>query len=533
MTPPTARRLRRSVAALLALAIGAPLPVVASGPPPAFLPSVDVRTTAIGPAIGGLPFPRDQAYDPIVATHPTDPDRIAVSYHRSLAAGDACRSPAPTAALRVTRNGGRTWRDAPGRPWAGSGRLPNWHATIAWGPGPKGSPARLYWADTTLSGCAFSDHRLSIAWSDDLGATWSPLFVLAGVPSTGEGGYPDIAVDRDPDSPGHGTVYAAINWFPSAGSEPGFRLLASRDFGRTWDGVEVPPVPAPRGFPFAYRIGERLRTAPDGSLIAVWHQTDSTDAGRASIGRSGFGVTRVVYRPGHRPLRGARAGVPAGDVRESGGHRHAARARHHRHAARPAALDRGPGRGPAPPAASSSRCRTTTWSPGRAGRGAPSASAARTMAASPGTGRAIGPLPDVRGRPVSAHKPSLAIAGDVVAVGLHGIVDVPVGTPPDRGPATVGESVAISFDGGETFGAPVAVLRSRWDLESLAGVGNRAGLRDRMEATADGDLVWAFADGRVRGRSRIVVTRIERQPPTLVAGPVRGPEDPRTRRLPV
>jgi hypothetical protein len=149
----------------------------------------------------------------------------------------------------------------------------------------------------------------------------------------------------------------------------------------------------------------------------------------------------------------------------------------------------------------------------------------------------IGPLPSVGGRRISPHKPSLGIAGDLVVVGVHGIVDVPSGTPARRGLATIGESVVVSRDGGETFADPMPALAGRWDLEDLARLGNRAGLRDRMEATADGTLVWAFADGRPGGRSdgaarsRIVVTRVVRVPPALVAGPVPGPHDARLRRL--
>jgi hypothetical protein len=122
----------------------------------------------------------------------------------------------------------------------------------------------------------------------------------------------------------------------------------------------------------------------------------------------------------------------------------------------------------------------------------------------------------VDGRRQSPHKPSLAIAGDVVLVGMHGLVDVPIGTRPGRGLATVGTAVAVSVDGGATFGRPVAVGRGRWDLEGLSRHANRAGLRDRMEAAVDGTIIWAFADGRgaspgasaANGRSRILVARI-------------------------
>ena len=162
------------------------------------------------PEILDLKFPYNDAFDPIVATHPTNPDRIAVSYHYQPPSGSHCGI---IPGLRLSADGGATWHEAGRRPWAGSGRYPNWHATIAWGPGPTPGSGRLYWADTTVSSCQFADHRLSVAYSDDLGQSWSALFVYNAVPATSAGGYPDITVDRDPASPNYGVVYA-----PSIGS---------------------------------------------------------------------------------------------------------------------------------------------------------------------------------------------------------------------------------------------------------------------------------------------------------------------------
>ena len=89
---------------------------------------------------GALAYPRTSAFEPSVATHPTDPDRIAVVYQR-FAGGGTCGL---DTTLRISHDGGATWRTAPGRPYAGSGRGPNIHAVIAWGPGPRPSSARLY-----------------------------------------------------------------------------------------------------------------------------------------------------------------------------------------------------------------------------------------------------------------------------------------------------------------------------------------------------------------------------------------------------
>lgn len=81
-------------------------------------------------------------------------------------------------------------------------------------------------------------------------------------------------------------------------------------------------------------------------------------------------------------------------------------------------------------------------------------------------------------------------------VGLHGLVDVPLGTSPRAGLATVGDYWTGLHDGGLTFGDPRAISSRRWDLEALARAGNRAGLRDRAALTADGRVVYVYGDGR-------------------------------------
>jgi hypothetical protein len=404
---------------------------------------------------------------------------------------------------------------------------------IAWGRGPRPGRARLYWANTTVSGCTFDDHRLSIAWSDDEGETWSPLWTLMSVPATGEGGYPDLAVDRNPDSPAWGTVYAAINWFASPGAEPGFRLVASPDHGATWDEVEVPPIPEPAGFPFAYRIGYRLRPLPDGGLATVFHQVDATDASRARQGRAGFGFAHVRYdrdtgRFSVRDpifLRPTRVNGLAVGTTPAPGTTDTLRLRPRW----TVGLDADPGTGRLLVALADV---DVTPRPGRA-RGSV------RVGRSDDSGRswrwsALPPLPAVAGRPVSAHKPALAVYGGVVVVGVHGLVDLPVGTDPDLGAATIGTAVTISMDGGETFGALTRAGRTRWDLEALARRANRAGLRDRMDVTADGRVVWAYADARPGPGdrpARIRAAYIELGPPPVVA-PVPGPGDARARHLP-
>ena len=56
--------------------------------------------------------------------------------------------------------------------------------------------------------------------------------------------------------------------------------------------------------------------------------------------------------------------------------------------------------------------------------------------------------------------------------------------------------------------------RVRWSAANLDGVVNGAGLRERAERTADGDVVWVYGDGRLArgakpGRTAIFATRID------------------------
>ncbi len=444
----------------------------------------------ISPDTASQPYPFNRAFDPIVATHPTDPDRIAVVYHRYRTASGSCSSLAT--GLRVTRNGGRTWREADGLPWAGTGRAPNWHGTLAWGPGPVPGSARLYWADTTVPGCPFSTHRLSVAWSDDEGDTWSRLWLAGSGTATPDGGYPDITVDTDPGSPNHGVVYATINWFPS-GAEPRLRVYASRDFGRTWTWAEVPKLAPPSGYPFAYRIGHRLAAAPDGSLYVTFHQSDRLSASGGRFGREAFGIVRLRYDRDdgtwavgkQRLLRRLEINstVLGGDAPGStDDSRLRPRWTH--------GLDVDPVTGRVFVAIADYDLSASSRARGRVFVGR-SDDKGRTW-----RWTMVPALPRVDGRRQSAHKPTLVVGDGFVFVGLHGLVDVPIGTRPTAGLATVGDYWTVSTDGGATFRAPRAIAGLRWDLETLARAGSRAGLRDRAALTADGRVVYAYGDGR-------------------------------------
>lgn len=477
---------RRMLVIAVALAAGLPL----AAPPPVAANATVEWQRNLSPDILHLSYPRNNAFDPIVATHPTNPDRLAVSYHWRPKKGAPCGF-AP--GLRVSTDGGTTWSEAARKPWAGSGRVPNWHATITWGPGPKGG-ARLYWANTTAASCAYDDHRLSVAWSDDMGATWSKLFVFHGTPATSAGGYPDITVDRNPASPNYGAVYAAINWF-QGGAEPGYRVIASSDFGQTWTGHEIPPLPAPAGYPYAYRIGYRLRSAPDGGLYASFCQRDRSSRS-GGTGRLAFGVARLNLNA----AKGTLSGAPPALARKVGSNPYSLSLRGAPGSTDWQALgscwshgiDVGAD-GQLHLAVADYRKKPPTGEPRGVIRVGRSADHGQTWdwQALPAAGK-------LGGLHQSAYRPTLVVNGQAVFVGLHLMTDVALGSK--VGVATTSATAyAVSTDGGTTFSAPTPIDGAAWDPDWLDYSRNGPGIRDRAELTAGGRVVYVWGDGRHAG----------------------------------
>jgi hypothetical protein len=425
----------------------------------------------------------DRAWEPVVATHPTDPSRIAVVY---------VHSPGPI--VRISHDGGRTWRSTKAQPGAGSGRGMGIHAAIAWGPGPRGG-TRLYWANMTAGGGGLS---LSTTYTDNEGASWAPLRVERRT-RPWVGGFPDIAVDRDAKSPNYGTVYVAYNWYPAGAAAPGFRLLASTDFGRTFAAAEVPVATRPHGYPESWRIAYRVRTAANGTLYASWYQVDMrhwdrtnifAKGGSGNVGRLAMVVARISF---DRRTRTFKVGQPriAATVAENAFTTSSASASGTGGNIRPdpmwqQGIDVEPGTG---------RLYVAV-----AGFGAPVNGRPRgtiRVGRSDDGGKAwtfttLPSLPDVRGRAQSSIKPNLVAGRDYVVVTFQTLDDTGAN-------ATIGNAYVVSSDGGRTWGAPRPVSATRWSAARLGGVTNAFGLRERAERLANGDVFWAYGDGRHMG----------------------------------
>jgi len=204
--------------------------------------------------------------------------------------------------IRISHDGGATWTTSPGQPAARSGRGQNFHATLTWGPGPTLGSARLYWIDTTVPGCAYSQHSVTISWSDDEGATWSAPYVERRT-APWLGGMPQIFTDNNPSSPGYGKVFAIYNYLDPSGHGAAMGVLASSDYGVTWRAAaSVPAAPRDNGCDYSWRIGMRGAVGPDGTFYATGFQADLRSwsvakpflrGGAGNVCRIGFTVTAL------------------------------------------------------------------------------------------------------------------------------------------------------------------------------------------------------------------------------------------------
>jgi hypothetical protein len=467
-------------------------PLASPSPEPTATPAAELSAVvAHEAAVSHIPTSiGDRAWEPVVATHPTDPKRIAVVYvHRGP--GAACGT---NPVVRISSDGGRTWRSTRGHPGAGSGRGMGIHAALAWGPGPSGN-ARLYWANMTVPSCGDGRFSLSTAYSDDEGSTWSPLRVERRT-RPWVGGFPDIAVDRNPKSPNYGTVYVAYNWLPLGASAPGFRLLASTDFGKTWTPAEIPVAARPRGYPESWRIAYRVRTAPDGTVYASWYQVDMrhwdranifAKGGPANVGRLAVVIARTRFDRSTRRFVVGRPRVAA-TIAETAFTTASASAAGTGGNIRPDPIwqqgfDIDPETG---------RLYVAVAGYGASKPGAPRGTIRVGRSDDGGetwTFVTLPPLASVAGRRQSSIKPNLVAGAGHVVVTFHSLDDVGAN-------ATVGSALTLSADGGLTWHPAVAVSAKRWRATALGGVTNGVGLRERAERLANGDVFWAYGDAR-------------------------------------
>jgi hypothetical protein len=454
----------------------------------------------------------NRSREPIVTAHPFDAARLAVVYAQGP--GEASHP-----VIRISHDGGRTWRTAAGRPRGGGS-----HPMVAWGPGPTRGSARLYYA--AMTGVP-NDYHFAVSYSDNEGRTWHLGFV-ANHTRGWFGGIEDLVVDTNPASPNYGVVYLAYNWPRDRARGTGLHVVASGDYGRTFGETEVPKLAAPSGYGDAWRICYKLATAPDGSAYVAGYQLDMkvwrysspfAKGGYANIGRIAFGVARLSFNRRTRTLsrgpnvlatrlpedawnlgwtqalKGVNVGLAepcwaTGLVVDAGGRIYFA-----------VAVD--------------GRIRIVT-----------SDDKGRTWRA-----RLLPQAPSAGGRSQRSMRPDLVAGKGFVAVLFH-TVDA------SGSNRTAGNAVAVTYDRGSSWVGPRPVNWHRWRIGPIIATYNGPGLRDRGALLADGRTIYfAYGDGRDHlsaafgARIRITLAPVEAPSPSPTtdpgasASPSDGPSD--------
>lgn len=402
--------------------------------------------------------------EPTISVSPFGSNLLAVSYQHVKYSG------CDLSGVRISKDGGKTWKVTEQQPWKGS--CPDFHGQVAWGPGPKPGSSRLWWADAMLLG----SHNVSpgIAYSDDLGKTWK-LYIEKRTPPW-VGGFPDITVDNNKTSPNFGAVYVAYNWLESSNG-PGLSVIASGDNGKSWQIVQVPHVQL-KGFPDWWRIGYRLKTAPDGSVIVSFYQSNMkywskndifNQGGPDNIGRLGFATAQLHFDPKTKKLT---ADKPVWAI------------------------------------SLSSKNTKPQWQTGldidqSSGRVFMSvADSAKNGIIRVGHSDDKGKSWNWKTLGVSGEsnrKPSIASQDGVVFVGFHGL---------DK-KGTVGTYFTVSYDNGKTFSTPKLVTKNRYKQAWINGVVNGTGLRENVTFGPNGYIYYAYGvalpGGKVETRVAVII----------------------------
>jgi hypothetical protein len=205
--------------------------------------------------------------EPSVAASPYDASLVAMSYnYTALDAG------IPQDGVRISQDGGKTWKEVAREPW--KGHVPDYHGVVAWGPGETPGSSRLWWTDAIVE--AKGKVVQAVAYSDNLGGTWN-FHIFTETPPW-IGGFPNLTVDNNPQSPNFGTTYVAYNWLESA-KGPGLAVAASRD-GKTWQEAQVPAPEVP-GYPYYWRISYNPKPTSTGvdvlfyqSSVKYWNENN-------------------------------------------------------------------------------------------------------------------------------------------------------------------------------------------------------------------------------------------------------------------
>ncbi len=411
--------------------------------------------------------------EPTVAVSPYNPNLMVVT-HQRVGFSDGC----DLSGVRISTDGGFKWNEVQREPW--SGGCPDFHGQVAWGPGPIAGSSRLWWVDAMIVG----KHKISpgVTYSDDLGKTWSKMHIETRTPPW-IGGFPDITVDNNQDSPNFGTAYVAYNWLESD-KGPGLAVIASGDNGKTWAITQVPALKL-EDYPYDWRIGYRIKTSPDGSAYVTSYQSNMkywskdnifSQGGSGNIGNLGFTVARLHFDKIAK--RVPDLDTPSDKINVV-----------------TYSLTAEPATWMTSVSKNFNILYDSQWQTGldvdNLGRAWIAVSdngridIGHTDIISSGNQRQeTSPWMSFCIDGQSCFKPSLAIGGDMIFVGFHTL---------DKG--MVRTYYMISKDRGETFLTPQLVTSYAWSWSSIGNLTNNVGLRENATSGVDanGNLVFVYA----------------------------------------
>lgn len=403
--------------------------------------------------------------EPSVAVSPYDKNLAAMSYNWVPLGRNQD-------GVRISQDGGKTWHEVAREPWKGQGS-PDYHGVVAWGPGKEPGSSRLWWTDTVIRGGGAPDNRYqTVAYSDNLGKTWN--FHIFKDTKPWIGGFPNLTVDNNPQSPNFGTAYVAYNYLEGS-KGVGLEVVALKD-GKESQAVNV-PAPQVEGYPYHWRINYRVKTDSKGNAYVLFYQTSMrhwsssgmnvfSEGGASNKGETAYYLSKLSYDENGKlkvddvfpttKLQGVSWGSAYDPETQSG-----------------FAIDQN----------------DVPWmaftSAGKIVIGD-----ANFVVNSPDYSAGQPPEPSqwtefcLSG--ATCFKPSLAVGiHNEIVVGFHAVKKGMVST-----------YFMVSYDNGNTWQQPQLVTKSTWRFSSVSQGLNGTGLREGMDVGPDGKIWYAYADNR-------------------------------------
>ena len=402
--------------------------------------------------------------EPSIAVSPYDENLVAMGYNYvALHAG------IPQNGIRISQDGGKTWKEVAREPWRGQG-YPDYHGVVAWGPGEQPGSSRLWWVDAVIRGnpAPGNDRYQTVAYSDDLGKNWN-FHVFKDTPPW-IGGFPNLTVDNNPESPNFGTTYVAYNWLESA-KGPGLAVAASKD-GKNWQVTQVPAPEDAAGYPDYWRINYKPKATSTGVDVLFyqtntknWNKNDPFSEGRKGetayyLAQLSFDekaklkVDNVLPAP---DLKGVSWGSVYDPETQNG-----------------FAIDHN----------------DVPWMA--------FTSAGKIIIGNMSDSRDQLPWMEFSLSGTTCFKPSLAVGKNYeIFVGFHAVKNGRVGT-----------YFMVSYDNGQNWTSPQLVTRSTWRFSSLPKDSNGTGLREGIDVSPNGNIYYTYADNR-NGRLSAYVAIID------------------------